>query len=160
MMINKNFVFNLTVINKALTKLFKISKLSDFNKNIKVILSPMTQIIREFKINNHVEKFASEFSKSVEELIDNNNLLIMNELFIVKVKNRSQEVKNKKKVMTRAEKAKTKFIKRNLFDFEHVKINLCYDDRDDRDDRDDFNDRDKQNNKKFKKFLIQISRRS
>ena len=44
--------------------------------------------------------------------------------------------------MTRAEKAKAKFIKRDSFDFEHVKASLRRDDRE------------KQNNKKVKKFFI------
>ena len=49
-----------------------------------------------------------------------------------------------KKIMTRAEKIKTKFIKRDSFDFEHVKVNLHRDDRDDRDER---------SNKEIKKFF-------
>ena len=47
--------------------------------------------------------------------------------------------------MTRAEKTNTKFIKRNSFDFEHIKINLHRDARDDRDER---------SNKKIKKFFV------
>ena len=124
MMINENFVSDLTFINEALTESLKSLKLSDFDKNTEVILSSITQIIRELEINNYVEKFAFESSESVEKLINNNELLIVNELFIVQVKGRSKEIKNKKKIITRAEKAKTKFIKRNSFDFEHVKINL------------------------------------
>ena len=111
-MINENFVFDLIVIDKVLTKSLRFLKLFDFDENIEIILSSMIQIIRKFEINNHVEKFVSEFSKLVEKLIDDNNLLIVNELFIVKVKDHFQKIKNKKEVMTRAEKAKTKFIKR------------------------------------------------
>ena len=144
MMINKNFVSDLTVIDEALTKSLRSSELSNLDKNIEIILSSMTQIIRELKINNHVEKPASEPSKPVEKLINDNNLLIVNEPFIVKAKDCSKEAKNKKEVMTRAEKAKTKSIKRDSFDFEHVKINLCRDDRDDRDER---------SNKEIKKFF-------
>ena len=50
--------------------------------------------------------------------------------------------------MTRAEKTKTKFIKRNSFDFGHVEINFRRDNRDDRDDRDE------RNNKEIKKFFV------
>ena len=44
--------------------------------------------------------------------------------------------------MTRTEKTKTKFIKRNSIDFEHVKVNFRRDDRDER------------NSKKIKKFFV------
>ena len=97
MMINENFVSDLTVIDEALTKSLKSSELFDLDENTEIILSLMTQIIRELKVNNHVEKFISESSKLVEELIDDNNLLIVNEFFIVKAKDRSKETKNKKK---------------------------------------------------------------
>ena len=40
-MINKDFVFNLTVIKKVLTKLLKFSKFFNFDENIEVILSLM-----------------------------------------------------------------------------------------------------------------------
>ena len=96
-MISENFVSDLTVIDEALTKSLNSLKFSDLDENTEVILSSMTQIIRELEINNHVEKFAFEFSKLVEELIDDNNLLTVNEFFIVKVKDRFKEVKNKKK---------------------------------------------------------------
>ena len=66
----------------------------------------------------------------------------MNKLFIIKVKSCFKEIKNKKEIMTRAEKTKTKFIKRNSFNFKHIKINFCYDNHDNRDNRDE------QNNKK------------
>ena len=45
----------------------------------------------------------------------------------------SKEAKNKKEIMTRAEKAKAKFIKRDSFDFELVKASFRRGDRDDRD---------------------------
>ena len=147
-MINENFVFNLIVVEKILTKSLKSSsKIFDFNENIEVILSSMIQIIHELKINNYFKKFVFESSKSAEELINNNKLLLVNEFFINKIKNYFQTVKNKKEIMTRAEKAKTKFIKRDSFDFEYVKINFCRDDRDDRDER---------NNKKIKKSFANI----
>ena len=139
-MINKNFVFNLIIIKKTVIKLLKsLSKLSDFNENTEIFLLSMIQILRELKINNYIEKFIFESSKLVEKLINNNRLLFMNEFFIVKIKNYFQKVKNKKEIMTRAEKTKTKFIKQSSFNFKHVKINFCHDNRD---------DRDKRNNKK------------
>ena len=150
-MINENFISDLIIIDEALTESLNFSKLFDFDENIEIILSSMIQIIRELEINNHVEKFASEPSKLVEKLIDNNNLLTVNELFIVKVKDRFQRTKNKKEIMTRAEKAKTKFIKRDSFDFKHVEVNLR---RDDRDDRDDHDDRDERSSKEVKKFFV------
>ena len=111
----------------------------------------MTQIIRKFKINNYVEKFVFESSKLVEELINSNELLIINQPFIIQIKNCFKKTKNKKEIMTRAEKAKTKFIKQDSFDLEHVKVNSRCDDRSDRNDRDDRNE---QNNKKIKKFFV------
>ena len=104
--------------------------------------------------------------KLVEELITDNKLLIVNELDIVKAKSRFKETRNKEKVMTRAEKTKTKFIKRDSFDFKHVKVNFRRDDRDDRDDcndyddcddRDNYDDRDNdddRSNKEIKKFFV------
>ena len=50
--------------------------------------------------------------------------------------------------MTRAEKTKTKFIKRDSFDFKYVKINFRCDDRDDCDER---------NNKEIKKSSANIA---
>ena len=96
MIINENFVFNLTVIDKALTKSLKSSEFSYFDKNIEIILSSMTQIIRELKVNNHVEKFTFKSFEFVEELINDNELLKMKEFLIVKVKNRSKKTRNKK----------------------------------------------------------------
>ena len=69
----------------------------------------------------------------------------MNEFFIVKAKDRFKEIRNKKEIMTRAEKVKTKFIKRDSFNFKHVEISFRRDDRDDRNER---------NNKKVKKFFV------
>ena len=121
-MINENFVSDLTIIKKVFTKSLKFSsKLFNFDKNIEVNLSSITQIIRELKINNHVEKFVFKFSKPVEELINDNELLTVNELFIIQVKNRFKKIKNKKEVITRTEKTKTKFIKRDSFDFKTYK---------------------------------------
>ena len=89
MMISENFVSDVTVVEKALTKSLKFSsELFDFDENIEVILSSMTQIIRKLKINNYVEKFVLKSLKFVEELINNNELLFVNELFIVKIKDR------------------------------------------------------------------------
>ena len=136
MIINEDFVFNLIIINKVLTKSLKFSEFSNLKKDIEVILSSMIQIIRELKVNNYVKKFAFEFSKFSEKLIDDNNLLTVNELFIVKVKDRFKKTKNKKKVMTRAEKAKIKFIKWNSLNFKYIKINFRCDDCDDRCDYD------------------------
>ena len=141
-MINKNFVSDLAVIDEALTEPLKSSKLFDSDENIEIILSSMIQIIREFEVNNHVEKSASEFSEFVEELINDNELLIVNEPDIVKAKGRSKGTRNKKEVMTQAEKTKAKFIKRDPSDFEHVKVNLRRDGRGGRDDRDDHDGRD------------------
>ena len=88
-MISENFVSDVTVVEKALTKSLKFSsELFDFDENIEVILSSMTQIIRKLKINNYVEKFVLKSLKFVEELINNNELLFVNELFIVKIKDR------------------------------------------------------------------------
>ena len=148
MMINENFVFDLIIIDEALTKSLKSSELFDFDENIKIILSSMIQIIRELEVNNHIKKFVSESFKLVEELINDNELLKMNEFFIVKIKNRFKEIRNKKEIMTRAEKAKTKFIKQDSFDFEHVEVNFRRDDRDDRDDRDE------RSSKEIKKFSV------
>ena len=150
-MINESFVFDLIVIDEALTKSLKSSKLFDFDENIKIILSSMIQIIREFKINNHVEKFAFESSELVKELINDNKLLKMNESFIFKVKDRFKKTRNKKEVMTRAEKAKTTFIKRDSFHFKHIEVNFRRDDRNNYDDRDD---RDERSNKEIKKFFV------
>ena len=44
--------------------------------------------------------------------------------------------------MTRIEKTKTKFIKQNLFDFKHIKVNFRR------------NNRDKRNNKENKKYFV------
>ena len=154
-MTSEDFVFDLTVIDEALAESLRPSKLSDPDENIEVILPSMTQIIRELEANNHVEKSAFEPSEPAEELIDDNNLLTVNESFIVKAKGRLKRAKNKKGVMTRAEKAKAKFIKRDSFDFEHVKINLRRGDRggrDGRDDRGDRDDRGERSSKKIKKF--------
>ena len=40
-MINKNFVFNLIIIDEILTKSLKFSKFFNFNENIEIILSSM-----------------------------------------------------------------------------------------------------------------------
>ena len=96
-----------------------------------------------------LKKFIFKFSKFVEKLINNNELLFVNEFFNVKIKNYFQKIKNKKEIMTRTEKTKTKFIKQDLFDFKYIKINFCYNNRD---------DCDKQNNKEIKKiFIINIA---
>ena len=141
-MINEDFVSDLIVIDEVLTKSLKSPKLFNFDENIEIILSSMIQIIRELKINNHIEKFVFESSELVEELINDNELLKMNEFLIVKTKDRSKKAKNKKEIMTRVEKAKAKFIKRDSFDFKHVKINFRRDDRDE------------QNSKEIKKFFV------
>ena len=87
--INKNFIFNLTVVKEALIKSLKsLFKLFDFDKNSEIILSSITQIIHELKVNNYVEKFISKSLKFAEKLINNNELLFINELFIIKIKNR------------------------------------------------------------------------
>ena len=128
-----------------MTESLKSSELSNFDENTEIILSSMTQIIRELEINNYVKKFTFEFFELAEELINDNELLKMNESLIVKVKNRFKEIRNKKEIITRAKKTKTKFIKQDSFDFEHVEVSFRRDDRDDRDERD---------NKEIKKFFV------
>ena len=45
----------------------------------------------------------SEFSKSVKELINDNKLLIMDELFIVKAKDRHKMTRNENEIIIRTE---------------------------------------------------------
>ena len=60
-------------------------------------------------------------SKLVAKLIDNNiNLLNVNKFCIVKTKERFAKAKNQKSTIIQAKKTKTKFTKRNLFDFEYI----------------------------------------
>ena len=83
-MINENFVFNLFIIKKVLTKSLKSSsKLFNFDENTEIILLSMIQIIRKLKINNYVERFIFKFSKFVEKLFSDNKLLIMIKFFII-----------------------------------------------------------------------------
>jgi len=57
----------------------------------------------------------------IAKLIDNNvNLLDINQFCVVKFKERFVEAKNKKDIIIRTKKTKTKFMKRNFFDFEYV----------------------------------------
>ena len=97
---------------------------------------------------------ASEPPEPAKELISDNELLTMNEPFIVQAKGRFKEAKNKKRVMTRAEKTKAKFIKRDPSDFKHVEVSLRRGDRGDRGTRDDRDDRGERSNKKVKKFSV------
>ena len=51
---------------------------------------------------------------------DDVNLLDVNQFCVAKVKERFVETRNKKDTITRTKKTKTKSIRRNFFDFEHV----------------------------------------
>jgi len=55
---------------------------------------------------------------------DDEALRHVNESRVIKTKDRSIEAKNKKDTMSRTNKTKTKSIKRDSFDFEHVETNI------------------------------------
>ncbi len=67
---------------------------------------------------------ANESKKNVHEIDDDEALRHVNESRVIKTKNRSIEAKNKKDTMSRTNKTKTRSIKRDSFDFEHVETNI------------------------------------
>lgn len=68
-----------------------------------------------------LERSTSNSSKSIAKLINKNvDLLDVNESRVVKSKERLIEIRNKKDTIIKTKKAKTKFIKRDFFDFKHV----------------------------------------
>ena len=68
---------------------------------------------------------ANESKKNVHKKIDNDETLRhVNEPRVIKAKDRSTRAKNKKGTMSRANKTKAKFIKRDSFDFEHVETSI------------------------------------
>ena len=76
----------------------------------------------EFFIFVASQKFKHEALNS--DIFNNENveLLNVNESRVVQSKNRSIKVKNKKSIMSRVERKKSKLMKRDLFDFEHIEI--------------------------------------
>jgi len=68
---------------------------------------------------------ANELEKNVHKKIDNDETLRhVNESRVIKTKDRFIGAKNKKGTMSRANKTKAKFIKRDSFDFEHVETSI------------------------------------
>jgi len=68
-----------------------------------------------------IQRFSFEASKSIAKLIDDNvDLLDVNQFRVVKAKERFVKANNKKDIIIRTKKMKTKSIKRNFFDFDYV----------------------------------------
>jgi len=68
---------------------------------------------------------ANELEKNVHKKIDDDETLRhVNEFRVIKTKDRFTRAKNKKGTMLRANKAKTRSIKRDSFDFEHVEASI------------------------------------
>ncbi len=72
-----------------------------------------------------IQQFSFKALESIAKLIDDDvNLLDVNQFCVAKAKERFVETRNKKDTITRIKKAKTKFIKRDLFNFEYVNATI------------------------------------
>ncbi len=119
----EDFVSDLHTINEALAKPHGDP---EPDNNADEPLPSIDDIIRDINNNNHVQRPTPEASEAVEELLDSNgvDLLNVNSPRIVKSKGRPTGAKNKKGIMSRAEKAKAKSTKRDLSSFEHVDASI------------------------------------
>lgn len=68
----------------------------------------------------------NDFEKNKYKNVDNidETLRYINNSRVIKAKSRSSKTKNKKETIMRTIKTKIRFIKRNLFDFEHVETSF------------------------------------
>lgn len=116
-----NFILDLLAIGKAIAELLELIENLDIDLDLDQSFFDIDDIIRGLQINNLIQRSTFEASKSIAKFIDNNfDLLNVNKSRVAKAKERSVKARNKKNTIIKAEKAKTKSIKKDLFDFEHV----------------------------------------
>ena len=101
---------NVKTVNQALSA-------SNENSNVN---EKFIAFFRSLKRNVHIERFFSNFQNSIDEKLENVELLNINELRKIKLKNRSKNSKNQKFFITRAKKKAIKSTRRNFFEFEYV----------------------------------------
>ncbi|KAL8783457.1 MAG: hypothetical protein Q9195_009378, partial [Heterodermia aff. obscurata] len=79
-----------------------------------------TVLLKNLKRNAHIERSSSKFQNSIDENLENVDLININESRKVKNKNRPKNSKNEKLFMTRVEKRIVKSIRRDSFEFEYL----------------------------------------
>ena len=77
-------------------------------------------ILRDVKRNAHIERSSPDSQDSVDEEIENTELVDINEPRTVKSKGRPKGSQNQKPFMTRADKIAAKSTHRDFFEFEYV----------------------------------------
>ena len=135
MIVTREFDFDTAVIAQLLNNSMRdendkkikninreILDLSATNENFDLSESKFKAIFRDVKRNAHIERSFSDSQDSVDEKIENVELINVNESRTVKFKNRSKSSKNEKSLMTRANKTAIKSTRRNFSEFEYVEV--------------------------------------
>ena len=118
---------NFVAIKKTLTMQLEKKSTNESNDvNNRNLLDLNVILLRKVDNNKNLKSSsnANESKKNLHEIDDDEALRHVNESRVIKTKDCSIEAKNKKDTMSRTNKTKTRSIKRDSFDFEHVETNI------------------------------------